>query len=216
MRAASSNTFRLRSSTFRASSKSCRSAIRMAPLHVANNGLSAVVDVDVFDSYFLLAFAAMPIQRLKQCRVSSRKLRCRMHGGPSPGAPKGNRNAFKHGRYTAEAIGNRGASLQCRRQRLFTIGSGSIILNDRVWRTIHECKVISPAKRNGASRCRFRYNCSCARLAQRWWFRLRISSPLSVELWHQRKLGETWPIPPRQCGGRSIWKIHLYAGCSGE
>jgi len=27
--------------------------------------------VDVFDSYFLLAFAAMPIQRLKQCRVSS-------------------------------------------------------------------------------------------------------------------------------------------------
>src|ERR1700716_3485871 len=32
--------------------------------------------------------------------------RCRMHGGPSPGAPKGNRNAFKHGRYTAEAIAN--------------------------------------------------------------------------------------------------------------
>jgi hypothetical protein len=27
-----------------------------------------------------------------------------MHGGPSPGAPKGNRNAWKHGRYTAEAI----------------------------------------------------------------------------------------------------------------
>jgi hypothetical protein len=24
--------------------------------------------------------------------------RCRMHGGLSPGAPKGNRNAFKHGR----------------------------------------------------------------------------------------------------------------------
>jgi len=30
--------------------------------------------------------------------------RCRMHGGPSPGAPKGNRNAFKYGRYTVEAI----------------------------------------------------------------------------------------------------------------
>jgi hypothetical protein len=29
-----------------------------------------------------------------------------MHGGPSPGAPKGNRNAFRHGRYTAEAIAN--------------------------------------------------------------------------------------------------------------
>jgi uncharacterized protein YjcR len=30
--------------------------------------------------------------------------RCRMHGGPSPGAPKGNKNALKHGLYTAEAI----------------------------------------------------------------------------------------------------------------
>ena len=33
--------------------------------------------------------------------------RCRLHGGLSPGAPKGNRNAFKHGRYTAEAISSR-------------------------------------------------------------------------------------------------------------
>ena len=33
--------------------------------------------------------------------------RCRMHGGPSPGAPKGNKNAFKHGLYTAEAIARR-------------------------------------------------------------------------------------------------------------
>jgi len=30
--------------------------------------------------------------------------RCRMHGGMSPGAPKGNKNAYKHGRYSAEAI----------------------------------------------------------------------------------------------------------------
>jgi uncharacterized protein YjcR len=30
-----------------------------------------------------------------------------MHGGPSPGAPKGNRNAFKHGRYSAAAIARR-------------------------------------------------------------------------------------------------------------
>jgi hypothetical protein len=35
--------------------------------------------------------------------------RCRMHGGPSPGAPKGNRNAFKHGRYSGEAIARRRA-----------------------------------------------------------------------------------------------------------
>ena len=33
--------------------------------------------------------------------------RCRMHGGMSPGAPKGNRNAFKHGRYAAKAIAQR-------------------------------------------------------------------------------------------------------------
>jgi hypothetical protein len=30
-----------------------------------------------------------------------------MHGGLSPGAPKGNKNAFKHGDYTAEAIAER-------------------------------------------------------------------------------------------------------------
>jgi hypothetical protein len=33
--------------------------------------------------------------------------RCRMHGGLSPGASKGNSNALKHGRYTAAAIGRR-------------------------------------------------------------------------------------------------------------
>jgi hypothetical protein len=33
--------------------------------------------------------------------------RCRMHGGRSPGAPKGNRNAVKHGRYDTEAVGRR-------------------------------------------------------------------------------------------------------------
>lgn len=30
--------------------------------------------------------------------------RCRMHGGPSTGAPKGNRNAWKHGGYSAETL----------------------------------------------------------------------------------------------------------------
>jgi uncharacterized protein YjcR len=30
--------------------------------------------------------------------------RCRMHGGASPGAPRGNRNARKHGRYSATAV----------------------------------------------------------------------------------------------------------------
>lgn len=30
-----------------------------------------------------------------------------MHGGKSPGAAKGNTNAFKHGRYTAGAMAER-------------------------------------------------------------------------------------------------------------
>jgi hypothetical protein len=36
------------------------------------------------------------------------KNRCRMHGGaPGSGAPKNNKNAFKHGLYTREAIEKR-------------------------------------------------------------------------------------------------------------
>lgn len=33
--------------------------------------------------------------------------RCRLHGGLSSGPPPGNRNAFKHGHYSAEAIAMR-------------------------------------------------------------------------------------------------------------
>ena len=33
------------------------------------------------------------------------KKRCRMHGGaPGTGAPRGNKNALKHGNYTREAV----------------------------------------------------------------------------------------------------------------
>ena len=36
------------------------------------------------------------------------KKRCRMHGGAKgSGAPKGSKNAFKHGRYSAETIQRR-------------------------------------------------------------------------------------------------------------
>jgi hypothetical protein len=36
------------------------------------------------------------------------KKRCRMHGGaPGSGAPRGNQNALKHGRYTRKAIARR-------------------------------------------------------------------------------------------------------------
>jgi uncharacterized protein YjcR len=38
----------------------------------------------------------------------SGKKRCRMHGGArGSGAPRGNKNAFKHGLYAREAIGER-------------------------------------------------------------------------------------------------------------
>jgi glucans biosynthesis protein len=30
--------------------------------------------------------------------------RCRMHGGTNPGAPKGNKNAWKHGLYSREMM----------------------------------------------------------------------------------------------------------------
>jgi hypothetical protein len=40
-----------------------------------------------------------------QC-PAMRNGRCRLHGGKA-GAPKGNKNNLKHGRYTAEAIAHR-------------------------------------------------------------------------------------------------------------
>jgi glucans biosynthesis protein len=46
----------------------------------------------------------------KPCRAPAvnGKKRCRMHGGaPGSGAPYGNQNALKHGRYTREAIAQR-------------------------------------------------------------------------------------------------------------
>jgi uncharacterized protein YjcR len=57
----------------------------------------------------------LPMHRSKRCLARTRggspcrspamkKGRCRMHGGTSPGAPAGNKNALKHGLYTAEAI----------------------------------------------------------------------------------------------------------------
>jgi len=60
----------------------------------------------------------LPMHRSPRCgaRTRNRKScqapampngRCRMHGGLSPGAPKGNKNALKHGHYTAEAIARR-------------------------------------------------------------------------------------------------------------
>ena len=60
----------------------------------------------------------LPMHRGRRCGAKTRRRslcqspamangRCRMHGGPSLGAPKGNRNALKHGRYTAKAVADR-------------------------------------------------------------------------------------------------------------
>lgn len=59
-----------------------------------------------------------PMHQSKRCLAKTRSAkpcqspampngRCRMHGGLSTGAPKGNKNALKHGHYTAEAIAER-------------------------------------------------------------------------------------------------------------
>ena len=55
----------------------------------------------------------LPMHRSPRCGARTRMAapcqspampngRCRMHGGKSPGAPKGNRNAFRHGRYSGQ------------------------------------------------------------------------------------------------------------------
>jgi len=55
----------------------------------------------------------------KPCRSPAveGKKRCRMHGGaPGSGAPRGNKNAVKHGLYTREAIAQRRQLAELMRQ----------------------------------------------------------------------------------------------------
>jgi len=53
----------------------------------------------------------------KSCRSPAMENgRCRMHGGMSTGAPKGNKNALKHGRFTAKSIATRKAISELIRQ----------------------------------------------------------------------------------------------------
>ncbi|MES2983735.1 MAG: HGGxSTG domain-containing protein [Pseudomonadota bacterium] len=49
--------------------------------------------------------------------------RCRMHGGLSTGAPIGNKNALKHGHYTAAAISMRRELRKLLRQYQSTLSS---------------------------------------------------------------------------------------------
>ena len=52
----------------------------------------------------------------------SEKKRCRMHGGaPGSGAPKGNKNALKHGLYTKGALEERRALREFMREALQTL-----------------------------------------------------------------------------------------------
>ena len=62
--------------------------------------------------------APLPMHLSPRCGAMTRKRtpcrspampngRCRMHGGRSPGAPLGNTNARKHGRYGAAAMAYR-------------------------------------------------------------------------------------------------------------
>ena len=51
-----------------------------------------------------------------QARKVTGKKRCRMHGGTGDGAPKGNKNAFKHGKYSREAIEKRKSATKLKRE----------------------------------------------------------------------------------------------------
>jgi hypothetical protein len=60
----------------------------------------------------------------KSCRspAVAGKKRCRMHGGaPGSGAPRGNKNALKHGYYTREAIEERRQLQALLRQSLMLV-----------------------------------------------------------------------------------------------
>jgi len=51
-----------------------------------------------------------------QARKVKGKKRCRMHGGTGDGAPKGNKNAFKHGKYSREVIEKRKSATKLKRE----------------------------------------------------------------------------------------------------
>ena len=51
-----------------------------------------------------------------QARKVTGKKRCRMHGGTGDGAPKGNKNAFKHGKYSREVIEKRKSATKLKRE----------------------------------------------------------------------------------------------------
>jgi hypothetical protein len=68
---------------------------------------NVTVLIDRFDRALLYATHVMVAKHCMSPAVSEKK-RCRMHdGAPGSGAPRGNKNALKHGFYTREAIEER-------------------------------------------------------------------------------------------------------------
>ena len=60
--------------------------------------------------------------------------RCRMHGGPSPGAPKGNQNAYKHGRYSALSVQERRRFAALIREMRETAGGAVTVITPAISR----------------------------------------------------------------------------------
>ena len=102
-------------------------------VHVHEGGKAIVGNVETQGGGLLRDQRDYPVQnkllmhQSPRCRARTRRGtecqspampngRCRMHGGTSPGAPKGNRNAWKHRRYSAEAIARRRSIAQLIRQ----------------------------------------------------------------------------------------------------
>jgi hypothetical protein len=94
-----------------------RQKITIEHVHVYAGGQAIVGNVAPGGSAKIVRFNPMqlPMHKAPRCGAKTRSAkpcqspamvngRCRMHGGPSPGAPKGNQNALKHGRYSTFSV----------------------------------------------------------------------------------------------------------------
>jgi hypothetical protein len=90
--------------------------VKVEQVHVHEGGQAVVGNVEtgvVYQNRRNKPMHKLPIHQSKRCGAHSRRTekpcrngamkngRCRMHGGKATGAPRGNRNAWKHGHYSA-------------------------------------------------------------------------------------------------------------------